>query len=96
MGAETFFEIQAGSNATDAFNTVVDNASHEHGHGGYTGTIAEKYEFLFVVCPEDVEPMFYVEQIMDDDNHFTNDKWGPAGCIDLKNGTYLFFGSASS
>jgi hypothetical protein len=25
-----------------------------------------------------------------------DDKWGPAGCIDMQDGTFLFFGWASS
>jgi len=42
MGACEFSEIAFGKTAQEAFDTVVRQAEWEHGHGGYTGTIAEK------------------------------------------------------
>ena len=53
MGAEVFTNKSFGKDAKSAFWRVVDAASYEHGHGGYTGTIAEKDSFVVVECPID-------------------------------------------
>jgi hypothetical protein len=45
MGARDFNTTAKGTSAADAFKTAVSLAKHQHGHGGYTGTIAEKYGF---------------------------------------------------
>lgn len=42
MGATTFFTYGAGRNVNEAFRSAQDDARYEYGHGGYTGTIAEK------------------------------------------------------
>lgn len=49
MGAEEFGEFVRGDRpAVDAFNEAVRQAQWEHGHGGYTGTIAEKEHFRII------------------------------------------------
>jgi hypothetical protein len=42
MGATTFFTYSHGRNVGEAFRQAQDEARYENGHGGYTGTIAEK------------------------------------------------------
>jgi len=42
MGAEVFYNRVKGTSASKAFNEERENACYEYGHGGYTGTIAEK------------------------------------------------------
>ena len=42
MGGEIFYTKQKGSSANDAFQKAKQEAQYEYGHGGYTGTIAEK------------------------------------------------------
>lgn len=42
MGAADFSTIALGKSAADAFNAAVSEAQYEYGHGGYTGSIAEK------------------------------------------------------
>lgn len=51
MGATTFSTIAAGKTAADAYRTAVDDARHWHGHGGYTGTIAEKSGWVEYTLP---------------------------------------------
>jgi hypothetical protein len=46
MGATTFSTRAKGKRATEAFRAAVGAAQHEHGHGGYSGTIAEKDGFI--------------------------------------------------
>jgi hypothetical protein len=44
MGASYFQETIKGANLATAFDEAVRQARWEHGHGGYTGTLAEKSE----------------------------------------------------
>lgn len=96
MGADTFYCKAKGKNAKDAFNKAVEAAQYDHGHGGYSGTIAEKDDFIMITLPEGVNPSAYAYALIDEEDSRIDDKWGPAGCFDLGNGEYFFFGWASS
>jgi hypothetical protein len=52
LGATTFFTIGKGKNATEAFDNAYREAAYESGHGGYTGTIAEKHGFVCYQLPK--------------------------------------------
>jgi hypothetical protein len=106
MGASTFENIGRGKTAREAFDVLVATAKYECGHGGYTGTIAEKYSFTMIPLPTEVRSatdrkalrhlaLDYAFKLIDDDDERVSDKWGPAGCLDLGDGEYLFFGWAS-
>jgi len=43
MGACDFYQYGKGKTLREAFDRAVTDAQWEHGHGGYTGTIAEKH-----------------------------------------------------
>lgn len=97
MGACDFISLSKGKTPTEAFISAVEYAQYEHGHGGYTGTIAEKHEFKLVPTngrsrKELVEAAQDYEEV---ERLGFDDKWGPAGCFDLGKGEYLFFGVAS-
>ncbi len=47
MGAEQFFTVSLGRNPHQAFDKAVEQAYWDYGHGGYTGSIAEKDGFKF-------------------------------------------------
>ena len=94
MGACNFYQKAKGKNAQEAFHSAVKAAEWEHGHGGYTGTIAEKHEFVMIRLPKGKTPIEYAEELIGDDDPRIDDKWGPAGCIDCGDGNYLFFGWA--
>lgn len=96
MGADNFRVRAKGKTAQEAFLTAVDNARYQHGHGGYTGTIAEKHEFVEVPVPPEFKdaPRDFVRKLEDEDRF--GDKWGPAGCVKVADGEYVFFGWASS
>ena len=156
MGAQQFFvEVRTRENlaqpsganrlamAQSAFQHAVKEAAWDHGHSGYTGTIAEKDSFEMVRVPAGVAPKDFARWIQNggeearikvevtkDDRYTmaahvgdttryyrfeaapplapehkaaveaaerqTDDKWGPAGCIDLLDGGFIFFGWASS
>ncbi len=103
MGASEFSVKVSAKTARAAFDLAVGNARHEDGHGGYTGTIAEKHEFKMVTPNAGESPTDCGERCMSDDDHFCQDKWGAAACIDCgpnpkKSGehVFIFFGWASS
>jgi len=56
MGGTTFYnEVPAHGETTTvsaAFLHAVEQAQWEHGHGGYTGTIAEKHGYVEFTIPE--------------------------------------------
>ncbi len=103
MGAEQFTCKARGKTAKEAFRAAVEEARYENGHGGYTGTIAEKSDFKMVTPNQGESPRECIDRCMDDPNHFSDDKWGPAACVELStepdkdgNRCYCFFGWASS
>lgn len=98
MGAETFYVRSKGKTAQAAFDAAVKDAQYEHGHGGYSGTIAEKGSFVMIPCTatDPKEIFMLAEKLVDDGDSRIDDKWGPAGCLPLGKGEWLFFGWASS
>jgi hypothetical protein len=78
-----------------AFKRAVDRAKYDHGHAGYTGTIAEKSAFVVIPCRgTDESKVSQARGLLDKMDPRVDDKWGPAGAIKLKRG-WLFFGWAS-
>jgi len=96
MGANSFYTTSQGRTAKEAFTNAVEDARYEYGHGGYTGTIAEKDRFVMIECPKGAIPEEYAHELIDKEDYRIDDKWGPAGCISLGNEQFLFFGWASS
>lgn len=110
MGAEDFRRRRKGASALDVFNELVSSARHENGHGGYTGTIAEKHGFVVVEPPEGMTPDTLLrlaagddedvkpehQQIVDRARDIWGDKWGPALCVKTGDSEWTFAGLASS
>ena len=102
MGATVFTNTGVAPTAREAFQRLQDEARYEYGHRGYTGTIAEKDSFMMIACPVGHSAIDYANELIDKDDPRIDDKWGPAGCIDLgplpddpHNHKFLFFGWAS-
>lgn len=96
MGADTFIQAAKGKTAQEAFASAVAEAQYQHGHGGYTGTLAQKHDFVQIAVPADKEPRAFAGELIEASDPRIDDKWGPAGCIALSDGLWLFFGWASS
>lgn len=96
MGASPFITVAHGSTVQRAFNEAVESASFEEGHGGYTGTIAEKNSFVRIELPKDTKPYEEANRLINEDDGRISDKWGPAGVFELGKDTWLFFGWAPS
>lgn len=83
MGATTFMTAQAGTDMPTAFREACTQAAYESGHGGYTGTIAEKHEA--VIIDRTLRWLTYAEaeaqKLIDANDRRIDDKWGPAGAL---------------
>ena len=99
MGAEAFTHIShtESGKVDDAFRAAQDQARYDHGHSGYTGTIAEKGEWTIVQGSKLAldKAIGLAEKLLDEDDPRVTDKWGPAGAIPIDDGGWLFFGWAS-
>ena len=90
MGACDFGQVVEGAEtAREAFRKGVADAQHWHGHGGYTGTLAEKDSFCMIRVPEGEDPFEYADMLIEEDDPRVCDKWGDAGCIDLGDGNSI-------
>lgn len=96
MGAYEFTVHVKAATAADAFDEARAEAGYEKGFGGYTGTIVEKNSFIMVEVPEGRDRADYIQELLSDDDSPVSDKWGPAGCIKIAEGEFVFFGCASS
>jgi hypothetical protein len=106
MGAATFTNYQSGTSVEDCFKDAVANALHWHGHGGYTGTIAEKDSYT-IISDQGMpyqQAVALADGMLSERNDTVDDKWGPAGAIRVKQRVskhharmagWLFFGWAS-
>lgn len=105
MGAEFFIRRGTGHSAETVFKELKSQAQYDHGHSGYTGTIAEKDSFIMLESPvikaayntvgDWIGVSAYIEDEYWNDDKI-RDKWGPAGCIQLSEKEWVFFGWASS
>lgn len=97
MGAAEFMSWGKGTTPQKAFDSAREAALFEYGHGGYTGTIAEKQGFsVLATVNTRKEAVTMANELLDSDDPRVDDKWGPAGCIVVRGTEYcLFFGWAS-
>ena len=56
MGATNFYCEAEGKTLSEAFRNAVDEAYYQYGHGGYTGSIAEKSGVSFFDIPLNALP----------------------------------------
>ena len=68
MGACTFETTAKGATARQAFSAAVAAAQYERGHGGYTGTIAEKSDFVILTPPKGIDADRYVDWLLRHDD----------------------------
>jgi hypothetical protein len=80
-GGTDFWTTGRGKTPEIAFREAVDQAKYEHGHGGYSGTIAEKAGdgFVLLRVPAGIKPGKYAELVaqashMDEDGQLTERK----------------------
>lgn len=103
MGANTFYQFGRGPTTKTAFVAARADALYTHGHGGYSGTLAEKAEYVDCgTAPTRDQAARQAEAMVAACDPRIDDKWGPAGAIAVEEGSrpndrlFLFFGWASS
>jgi hypothetical protein len=85
MGGTTFANEVHTPHVEKAFFQAKDENSWDRGHGGYTGTIAEKDGYV-VITRTPMSPAAaaqLAEQLFEQEDSRIDDKWGPAGAIPL-------------
>lgn len=89
MGASIFIVYQPGADPDEAFRAAAAQARHDHGHGGYTGTIAEKNSYTVIThTPQTSEQAkATAQQLMTANDDRIRDRAGPAGAIPVKDPT---------
>jgi hypothetical protein len=92
MSANWFETAGYGETAKEAFDEAVAAVIDEI--LTYSGGIPAKSEFTQIEVPSGQDPEAFVRELSADPR--VDDKWGPAGCIRLKDGEWLFFGWAAS
>lgn len=81
MGAERFESYSGHVDPETAFTDCVNEAAWINGHGGYTGTIAEKTSFVTRSEPLLMkEAQYFIERDLLNDH----DKWGPTWHLPIK------------
>lgn len=89
MGADIFVDYVEGVDVGAAFRTAVEEAQYEYGHGGYTGSIAEKDKYVIIesgpLSPDEAEALAH-RLINDRDSRIDDDR-GPAGAIVVRGGS---------
>lgn len=106
MGACDFSLLRKGDNMNKLFEEAVKEAQYMVGHGGYTGTIAEKHSVVlrkkFPMTEREAEAFIYGGKNGGGDIE-QNDKWGPAFAVPICESEenrkfigYVFYGYASS
>lgn len=107
MGAEQFVTFASGKRMDVAFRRAVKQAEYDHGHEGYTGTIAEKEEVRVFETHDAKNPMplkdadeLAWDTIQNDKPPYVvPNKWDEALAIRVKDEEHdgwIFFGWASS
>jgi hypothetical protein len=79
-----------GADLAAAFSEAVAAARHEHGHGGYSGSLAEKHGYVVIdrVTRWVDDATSVANQLLDTNDPRVRDKWGPAGAIAVCLPTY--------
>ena len=109
MGATIFYNQAKGTSPKAVFKQEKEEAQWEYGHGGYSGTIAEKSGFSmsrkssYIDADECVEMVDEFDSEDIDQFHYYDlkrvfnifdDKWGDSLCVPTEDG-FIFCGWAS-
>lgn len=88
MGAHTFQSTIGGKKLEPnaAYKELCAEALHRHGHDAYNGSISTTSGFVMVFLPKGRSLQKLIDDICEgqhpDYRHI--EKWGPAGCLQLK------------
>lgn len=99
MGANRFDNFHQGTDLSTTFTAAHEQGLYDHGHSGYSGSIAEKGSV--VLRSDKVMTIREAEHFADDDlQENDHDKWGACWAVKVKDEKagegFLFYGYASS
>src|SRR4051794_19330764 len=90
MGRQAFIEYAEGTDLDTTFDVTVAAAQYEYGHGGYTGTIAEKDGYGCEALTDDLmryeEAVALAKKLLDEDDKRCRDSDMPACAIPVRGG----------
>lgn len=92
MTLKPFIVLITGQSPERAFDTGTHAARLAFGNGGFTGTLADKGDFVLIRCPKHYEPRAYAESLIDLLDPRICDMWSPAGMIQQGPGSWWAFG----
>ncbi|WP_433547121.1 hypothetical protein ACQPZG_20095 [Streptomyces sp. CA-294286] len=101
MGATDFTAFAAGTDMNEAFRAAREEAAHEHGRSGYSGSVYEKDRAVLIdsTVGTEMDASTLARDLIRADDPRIRDKWGPAGALPFVTAEgehhWLFFGYAS-
>lgn len=97
MGAAEFVTEASGKTMQEAWDTAKEKALYDHGHAGYSGTIAEKPGFIDCgpVPDGDYWDLFENEDLPVRTREAIENKWDECAGFTVKEDKYVFVGWAS-
>jgi hypothetical protein len=89
VGASTFEQYADGAEVAAAFRTARNDAAAEHGDGGYSGSLAEKHDYVVITRQAmDLDDAYRLARdLITRQDPRIDDTWGPAGAIGVRNRT---------
>ena len=92
MTLKPFIQLVTGESPSRAFDIGTHAARLAFGNGGFTGTLADKGDFVLIRCPKHYEPRAYAESLIDSADERIAEMWSPAGMIQQTPGAWWAFG----
>jgi len=92
MTLQPFIVLITGQSPERAFDTGTHAARLAFGNGKFTGSLADKGDFVIIRCPKHYEPRAYAEFLIDSKDPRISEMWSPAGLILQGPGAWWAFG----
>jgi hypothetical protein len=92
MNLQPFIQLVTGESPSRAFDIGTHAARLAFGTNGFTGTLADKGDFVLIRCPKHYEPRAYAESLIDSADERIAEMWSPAGLIEQGPGAWWCFG----
>lgn len=92
MTLNPFIQLVTGDCHASAFDAGTHAARLQFGNNGFTGTLADKGDFVIIRCPKHYEPKAYAEYLLDSQDQRIAEMWSPAGLILQGPGAWWCFG----
>jgi hypothetical protein len=92
MNLRPFIQLVTGESPARAFDAGTHAAKLAFGNGGFTGSLADKGDFVVIRCPKHQDPRAYAESLLESNDPRIADMWSPAGMIEQGPRAWWAFG----